>query len=634
MPLALLLLTGQQATLSQDYFASDVLPALEAAGCQNCHSANGVANTTRLRFPPPGTSKQDLLQFGKSLHVLINRADLDKSPLVQKPTRRLPHGGGLKLAPGSTGETALRNWSAYLARHTKPDEKFPLSAQMAQNKPVLRRLTHTQYNNTVRDLLGDDSRLAAQFPPEDFTGGYRNQFASQSISPLLAEAYSAAAEKLAAAAFRNGDHRKLLPCQAHTPTCHATFLKQFGLRAFRRPLTPGELARYQKLMASQPTLLSGAQLVLEAMLQSPNFLLRVENGADAANRPFEIASRLSYALWNSMPDATLLQAAGSGKLQTPEELEAHARRLLDDPRAKASLDEFVAEWLRFDQLLGAVKERSEFPNYTAELAYAMTEETRRLVADLVWNNRNFMELFSSQESFVSSSLAKLYGVPMPKAEYDAVAMPAATGRAGVLGHALFLSATSKPSDTSPTQRGLFVREHFLCQEVPQPPPGVNANLPNLTAANPITNRERLAIHLNNESCASCHTLVDPIGFGFENYDAIGQHRAKQKLTFKAAHGEKTETVRVELDIDPKGYVSGLPNSNFTTPAELGRILAAAPQCQQCVAKQLFRYYMGRHESEYDEATLQRAFADFQASGFRLQRLMISLLKWSTFPPQT
>ncbi len=632
--LPLLLSQKNLSAPGEAYFTTKVMPALEKGGCQNCHGSNGVAGGTRFRLPDEGASAEELQLFGKSLHVLINRADLSKSLLLNKPTRRVAHAGGVKITPGSAEEATLRTWIEYLASNTKPDDRFLVGQRKFLARPVLRRLTHAQYNNTVRDLLGDDSRVADQFPAEDFVGGYRNQFQSQSISPLLAESYGAAAEKLARSAFRGGDTHGLIPCKTQDAACRQKFIRSFGAKAFRRPLLEAEVARYEKLFLSEKNFLAGAQLTLEGMLQSPNFLMRTENGAEPSWRPYETASRLSYALLNSMPDAELLRAAAQGELNTREAVEKQARRLLADPRAKATLDEFVAEWLRFDQLLDAVKERAQFPMYSAELTVAMTEETRRMVSDLVWRDQDFMQLFSAEHSFVNTGLAQLYKVPAPKNEYDRVALPPETGRAGILGQAMFLAATSKPADTSATQRGLFVREHFLCQEVPQPPPGVNANLPNLDKGKPMTNRERLAMHLNNESCASCHTLVDPIGLGFEKYDAIGQFRNKQKLTFRPARKEDGDVVNVELDIDTNGYVAGIPNSSFNTPRELGKILSAAPQCQECVAKQLFRYYTGRHENARDAVVISRAFADFRSSGFHFRELMVSLLKWSVFPPES
>ncbi|HET8547347.1 MAG TPA: DUF1592 domain-containing protein [Bryobacteraceae bacterium] len=613
-------------------FASTVFPVLDRAGCGGCHNPDGIAAGTRLQFPEREARKAALERFGRSLQRLVNRSDPDNSLLLLKPTLRTSHAGGRRIVPGTADETALRSWVRYLATQEAEAAPEPVSTDdSAPQRPVLRRLTHVQYNNTVRDLLGDDSNIATQFPPEDFVHGFRNQYSAQAISPLLAEAYAAAAEKLAKNAFRGGDTRGLVPCKAapgSENTCATGFIRSFGRKAFRRPLLESEVERYRKLFAS-----GGAQLVVEAMLQSPNFLLRTENGSEPAWRAYQTASRLSYFLWNSMPDEALFRAAEAGELSSPAGIERAARRMLTDPRARAAVDDFIEQWLRFDRLLTSVKDRRAFPQFTPELALAMTEETRRLVSELVWNNRSFMELYTADYAYLSSSLAELYGVPVPEREFDRVSLPAATERAGILGQAMFLAATSKPAETSPTARGLFVREQFLCQEVPQPPPGVAANLPPLTKDKPQTNRERLSVHMSSESCSGCHNLIDPIGLGMEKFDAIGQRREKLKLTFSTERKEKPiHPVTVELELDTRGEVAGLANSSFSSPRQLGTILAASRQCQECVVKQVFRYAMGRKETPADRPVIGRIYEDFRDSQFRFQELMIALLKWTAFPP--
>jgi hypothetical protein len=620
------------AAAAEPDFAGTVFPVLQEAGCAGCHNADGIAAGTRLHFPERTASAQTIERFGRSLHPLINRADPQKSLLVLKPTLGVPHAGGRRIAAGSADEAVLQAWITHLASRTpNAPAEAATAAEVLTRGPVLRRLSHIQYNNTIRDLLGDESNIASQFPPEDFVNGFRNQYSAQTVSPLLAEAYATAAEKLARNAFRAGDARGLLPCKSASnadATCSTTFIRSFGRKAFRRPLLPAEVERYRKLFAT-----GGPQLVVEAMLQSPNFLLRTENGSDPKRRQYETASRLSYALWNSMPDLALLRAAEAGELNTAVGIEKAARRMLADPRARATIDDFVEQWLRFDRLLTSVKDRRSFPQYTPELAFSMTEETRRLVAELVWNNRNFMEFYSADYAFLSSNLAELYKVPAPASEYARVPLLPASERGGVLGQAMFLAATSKPADTSPTARGLFVREQFLCQEVPQPPPGVSANLPPLVKEKPQTNRERLSMHLSSESCSSCHSLIDPIGFGMEKFDAIGQRREKLKLTFTAGRKERPiEPVTVELDLDTSGNVAGLQNSSFSSPRQLGMILAESTQCQECVVKQMFRYTMGRKETPSDRPIIRRVFEDFRDSQFRFQELMVALLKWTEFPP--
>ena len=192
----------------------------------------------------------------------------------------------------------------------------------------------------------------------------------------------------------------------------------------------------------------------------------------------------------------------------------------------------------------------------------MTEEARTFVGDLVWNDRNFMDLFTANYGYVNADLAPIYKVPAPAKEFDRVPFPAGSDRAGVLGQGLFLALTAKPEDSSPTARGLFVREQFLCQHVPDPPAGVNTNLPPVTEAKPQTNRDRMSEHATNPSCATCHKLIDPIGFGFEKFDAVGAKRDKFTLQFFAARGgegggRRTPPKTMDLDIDPTGYVAGI-----------------------------------------------------------------------------
>ncbi|MDQ6663069.1 MAG: DUF1592 domain-containing protein [Acidobacteriota bacterium] len=618
-------------------------PVLQKAGCPSCHSSDGVASGTRLHFPEADAAPSQVNRFGKSLALLVDRKAPDQSLLLNKPTRRMPHAGGKRITPGSPEEAVLRRWMNYLVT-LPPAETVAtntdLEAPTVKTVPVLRRLTHAQYNNTVRDLLGDDSRIADQFPPEDFVNGFKDQFQSQSISPLLAESYSMAAEKLARNAFRGGDTHHLIPCKAATPAdaeCRDKFVRGFGKHAFRRPMTADEVNRYGRLFTSeaagQRSFLAGAKIVVEAMLQSPAFLTRAENGAVPQWTAYETASRLSYFLWNTMPDAALVQSAESGELNSASGIEHVARGMLKDPRSRSAVDEFISQWLRFDRVLGMVKERRLFPNYTPELAIAMAEEPRRLASDLVWSNGDFRKLFSADYTFVNSDLAALYQLPAPATEFGRVALPEKSGRAGIAGQALFLASTSKPEETSPTARGLFVREQFLCQEVPPPPPGVNTNLPALTKARPKTNRERLASHTTNETCASCHSLIDPIGFGLEKYDAIGQRRENLKITFLPGHGDKGEkTETVELDLDSDGFIAGIPNSKFTTPRELGLVLAQSRQCQECIVKQLFRYAAGRRETPNDRRVIEKAYDQFKESQFHFQELMVSLIRLMVFPP--
>ncbi len=641
----LLLLTSFACSLwgaNNDTFSQTLLPVLEKAGCATCHNRNGVASATRLHFPEAVLPKEGMEDFGKSLVVLVDREHPDQSLLLKKPTKRIAHAGGQRIAPGSPEEAILVSWIQKLAALSGDElakarnyREGGAEASAATQGAALRRLTHSQYNNTVSDLLGDQTAPASQFPPEDFVNGFKDQYDAQNLSPLLIEAYSSAAEKLARNAFRNGDTRGLIRCSP-SPECRTKFIREFGLRAFRKPLDAAAEKRYSKLFDAQREFVKGAQVVVEAMLQSPNFLFRLDATSDPKWKSYATASRLSYALWDTMPDAELMAAATKGELSTPAAVESMTRRMLQDARAHKAVDEFVSQWLRFDRVLTSARDRHRYPKFSRETAVAMTEEARQFVADLVWNDRNFMDAFTAEYSFVNADIAGIYGVPAPAKEFDRVAFPAASERAGLLGQTLFLALSAKPDDTSLTGRGLFVREQFLCQHVPPPPAGVNTNLPASTAAHPQANRERMAEHVTNATCATCHNLIDPIGFGFEKFDAVGARRDKYQLTFYSAYhgeGKRPPPKTIDLPMDTKGFVAGIPESNFTSPRELGSILANSPLCQECMVKQYFRYVEGRMEAPGDDPVISRAVDAFRKSQFRFKEAIISLVREREFPKE-
>ncbi len=640
-------LSGQQAPPSASApgspisFGRTVFPIFEAAGCQGCHSDDGVASSTRLHFPEPNASPDDIEAFGLTLVTLVDRADPAKSLLLNKPTNRERHTGGLRIKPGTVEEQALTDWVTHLAtvsEDTVEAARKRLAEATTDNAPrqLLRRLTHSQYNNTVRDLLGDHSRPADRFPPEDFTNGFKNQLQTQGIPPLLEEAYSASAEKLALNAFRAGDVNKLVPCapsSARDMKCRDQFVRTFGLRAFRRPLTDGENQRYTALFTAQASksgqFLDGARVVVEAMLQSPKFLFHAEDGPDGRFRDYEVASRLSYFLWDSMPNQRLFDAAGNGELKTPEGLEKTARAMLQEQPAKQAVEEFFGQWLRFDRALGAVKDRRRYPEFTPELAAMMVLETRMLLGNLVWNDGNFMDAFTADYSFLNSDLARLYDVTPPSGEFELVKFPAEARRSGILGQASILASTAGPVETSPTARGIFVREQLLCQHVPNPPPGVNTEIPEPTAERPLPRRQRMSAHSDNPTCASCHRLMDPIGFGLENFDAVGRWRDKELIEIREGDDERAVKT-LELPIDGTGDLAGVPNSAFSEPRQIGRVLAGNRGCQECIVKQTFRYAFGRMETGADRDTVRAAFTTFRDSGFKFKELLVALVRSPQF----
>ncbi len=645
-------------------FAASVYPVLEKANCRSCHTDEGVASGTRLYFPPETASGEEIEAFGLTLAALVNRADPSSSLLINKPTNRIRHVGGVKIAPDSADEQVVRTWVQHLA--TVSDSAVSAArARLETVKPAvahqvaLRRLTHSQYNNTVRDLLGDYSRPADRFPPEDFVGGFKNQTRTQSIPPVLEDAYSTAAERIAMNAFRAGDVNGLIPCTAapvqssgasrqssggsgraaadipaRDAKCRDQFIRAFGEKAFRRPLTDVEVRRYNELFAEQASrtgkFLEGTRVVVEAMLQSPKFLFHVTSGEAGNHRDYAIANRLSYLLWDTMPDRALLDAAAKGELRTAEGLERVARTMLQDKRARQATDEFFAQWLRFDRMLTAAKDDGRYPSFTPELAAMMVQETRMLVGHLVWNDLNFMDALTADYGFLNADLARLYGLPEPAGEFELVKFPGSLPRAGILGQATFLASTTGPVETSPTARGMFVREHLLCQIVPNPPPGVNTNLPEPATADAArAKRERMLEHVENQSCSGCHRLMDPIGFGLEKYDAIGAWRDQEMIEL-SGEGARRGGKPVNVDINATGEIAGVPSSTFDDSRTLGRILASSPICQDCVVKQVFRYAFGRAETPSDRSTVAGTAVTFRSSGFKFKELLISLVRSPQF----
>jgi hypothetical protein len=619
-------------------FAEHVYPVLQSAGCADCHNREGVAAATRLQFPEEPVAPARLQAFGKSLVEFVNRTAPDKSLLLLKPTIRIPHTGGERITKGSPEEAVVRGWIAYLAGLPGAEVAKALEYRKEEaaghgevRKAVLRRLTHSQYDNTVRDVLGDRTSPATRFPPEDYVNGFKNQYEALSISPLLAEAYSLAAERLVAHAFRRGDSRGLIPCKPASEVdagCRSNFISTFGRKAFRRPLDRQELVRYEKIFQTRNTFLTGAQAVMEAMLQSPNFLFWMEQTPDPKRKAYATAARLSYFIWNTTPDEELLDAAAAGKLDTPAGIEKAVRQMLHNPKAREGMGEFIAQWLGFDRVMTSARERRLFPLFSQDLARSMTEESKRFVSDLIWNDRNFTEVFTAGYSFIDSDLAAVYKVSPPARDFDRVDFPLELGRSGILGHASFLTLTSKPDDTAPTGRGLFVREQFLCQQVPPPPPGVDTNLPPVEESKPVTNRQRLAAHTTNQMCVGCHSLIDPVGFGFEKFDAIGMRRETHKLQFfpqlTGVAARRAKPKEVELEIDTAGFIAGIENSRFTSPRELGELLARMPQCHECIVKQVFRYMAGRLDTPADRSMLRQALETFRNSGFRFKELIVFL----------
>jgi hypothetical protein len=489
----------------------------------------------------------------------------------------------------------------------------------------LRRLTRAQYDNTVADLLGTALGPGADtFPPEDEVNGYQNQAEAQTASHLLVEDYANAAEALAEEAVSTPERRAaLVSCTPTGPSdgaCLAELVREFGLRAFRRPVTDAELADLHARGLEEAGITGdfweGARLVVEAMLQMPSFLYRLEQGSPNDERPellqldgYSVASRLSYLLIQSMPDDALLAAAAAGELHTRAEVEAQARRLLALPAAETAWRDYFEQWLGYAGAATESKDPVLHPDFDEALAASMVEETRRLVGAVAWGEADFLSLLTTDQTFVDAALASLYGVEAPaESGFGPTTLPA--GRVGLLGQASVLSTYARYGGSSPTRRGLFVRTKLLCETIQSPPPDVDFSaVEPVEGDGPMTTRERYAQHAQ-EPCLSCHRYMDPIGFGLEHFDGIGKWRDDEEGRPIDATGA------VERQDAPAQPFDGLP--------ALAKLLYASPDVEACVIEQLGIWARGRALEDADDETRRRLLEAFRGADRRFRDLVVAL----------
>jgi hypothetical protein len=489
----------------------------------------------------------------------------------------------------------------------------------------LRRLTHTEYDNAVHDLLGDTTQPGLAFAADTQVGLFDNTASAQTVPELLADQYLTAAVNLAQGisdihAFLGCD-----PAGADGKTCVQGFVQRFARRAYRRPLTQDEVsslvAIYDDTSASSDAQ-TGMRGVITAVLASPNFLFRPEFGNGTATlpnatqvTPFELAARLASLLWASTPDDPLLDAAEGGALSTHEQVEAQARRMLKDERARPAISAFYEQWLGLPLLATATKDSSVYPEWSEALRAAMAEETRRFVANVIWDDdAKLSTLMTASYSFLNASLARLYGVSGPSDDLTfAQTVLDKSQRAGVLTQASVMTAFASPTGSSPIKRGKLVRVRLLCQDLPDPP----ANVPPPDPPKPgVSTRERFAMHTNNPACRGCHDLIDGLGFGLEHYDGIGKYRTMDQGVAVDASGEVTDTT----DID--GPYSGGP--------QLSALLAMSEQARDCVPTQWLRYALARREGGDDTCSLVALRDAFKTSGGDLRELMVALTQTDAF----
>jgi hypothetical protein len=484
----------------------------------------------------------------------------------------------------------------------------------------LRRLDREQYQRAVRDLLGVSFTPGADFPTDEKVAA----FSSNTVTPLDrlgVEQYLDAAVQIADLAVANLD--ALTSCdrtQLGDTACAADFVTSIGAKAYRRPLTDTESARYAQVFSAAASFEDGVRDTLTALLASPHFLYQEELAGPSSGsaRPlagYELATRLALTLWGSVPDDQLMQAAAADQLDTESRIRAQAARMLADDRAADTLESFHVQWLGLDAIDDLSKDPTAFPTFDASTPAAMREETARF-ADYVFRRApqgTLDTLLTAPLGFPIGPLAAIYGVK-PNADDTQPVSFDPTQRAGILTQAAFLAVQAHPNQTSPVRRGVVVLRNVMCTDLPDPPPNINNATPELDPS--ATTRERFAAHTSNSACAGCHSLIDPIGFGFEHYDAVGTYRTSENGMPIDSSGELTEADGTTV--------------NFEDAIALSKTLATSPDVQKCVARQWFRYALGRFETDADACSLARIDDAFASSGFNLHELLLSLVTSDSF----
>jgi hypothetical protein len=534
-----------------------------------------------------------------------------------------------------------------------------LADKHAEGRVAIRRLNRAEYNNTTRDLIGLDLHLADEFPSDDVGYGFDNIADVLSTPPVLVEMYLAAAETVIAEAFRTPEarerimnppidtvpraFRKYTP-PARSPRTDKTLrtvaaadpelarqqqiynrLLAFSDRAFRRPATHDEVTRLLGMVLSAEkdgeTSESALQLALRAVLVSPHFLF-VENASERApnsaggsipSNDFALASRLSYFLWSSMPDEPVFRLAAQGLLHRPENLRFQVKRMLRDPKSRALADNFAGQWLQTRKLKDFAPDPSLFPGFDEPLRAAMAAETTLFLDSIREADRSVLDLLDADDTFVNERLARHYGIAGVYGDAFRRVSLAGTPRGGVLTQASVLAATSNPNRTSPVKRGKWILENILGAPPAPPPSGVEALRDGREDGPAVTLRQRMERHRTAPACASCHKRMDPLGFGLENFDAIGGWRTDDD-------GQP---------IDASGRLPG--GVAFTGPAELKAALMARRQAfARCLAEKMLTYALGRGLDRADRRAIDQIVARLARDNHRFSALILAVVESAPF----
>ena len=487
---------------------------------------------------------------------------------------------------------------------------------------TVRRLNRLEYNNTVRDLIGDSSQPANAFPPDNVATTFDNNSDVLTIPSVLVEDYANAAEALMTAALATGSPQRatLITCDgisSDPTTCAGQILRPFAKRAWRRPVSDAEIANLVAIATAAQkggdSFENGIALALQAVLVDPNFVFRVEIDPDPnaatprALNDYELATRLSYFIYASMPDDALFAAADAGTLHDPAQLDAQVTRMLADAKAAGFSDSFAAQWLFTRELAGAMPSPTVYPAFDDGLRAAMAQETRLFFGDFLSGDASFLDMLDADFTFANDRLAKHYGLTgVTGPNFQKVPLSGSPRGGGLLSQASILTVTSTPNRPSIPKRGKFVLAELLCAPPPDPPPGV-PTLPDQPTPG-LTERQTLeAVTSSSPVCNSCHSQLNPLGGGLDHFDAIGAYR----------------TMSNNLPVDATGK---LPDgTSFDGNLALGRLLKANPAVPRCVAQKMMSYALGRELAAADGASIDAIVGSVGKQGNKLRDLALAIV---------
>ena len=482
-----------------------------------------------------------------------------------------------------------------------------------QPSPTLRRLTISQYNNIIADVFSEDIVIPSSLEPDIEVDGFLTIGASISnISPVGIERYESASYSIAEQIVENETLlADILPCESVDnldQACWEEFLEETGSLLWRRPISETEVSNLSSLIqtiSEQSDNQTGLTYLLSALFQSPHFLYRVEQGTDGTLSDFELASRLSFLIWNSTPDAELLATAFEGRLSDPEQLEIEVDRMIADAKFEKGLRNFFMELFHLYKLDDVVKDPLVFTHASPDLYQSAKEETLLFLLHNVLEKEDYRDILTSQETFVDRRLAALYNIAAPSAEdFGEVTLSEAAGRRGLLMQASILNLNAHATSTSATLRGIFIRKNLLCQMIPAPPANVDTSIPEADAESP-TLRERLQTHLEDPTCSGCHEITDLVGLGFETFDGIGRWR----------------TTENDAQIDPSGSIDGV---DFLDAWELASAVKQHDNLGPCVSEKLYQYALGHQVIETEEEFVDWMATYLAASDWSFQELIRQL----------